>query len=281
MTSSPAPCYPPKSVRRLSFVLFGLAAGCASTVQRLGGDVPTRTGPAQTDCEKETWLVIVPTRYEEVNEDGRTTSPRNDGLGLYRVGGSRPESIPAHARELGDSPLVAEHSAQVRSYDRQRLASGLFAAAGLVVIGIGTGLFVSAFESRHVIEDGVPTTRQEVNTTRSIGGAMVGGVGFALGIAGLVISPSHAERAEGEAARYAFQPPTDDRKTVRELVAVHNGRVRDRCRGAAYPSPSSSPAPSPADPTASPPPSSTLSPSVPAPPSSAPAEPDAPPPSGD
>jgi hypothetical protein len=246
-------------VRRLCLVLFGLAAGCASTVQRLGSEVPVRTGAAQSDCEKEAWLVLVPTRYQKVNDDGRTASPRNDGLGLYQVGASRPESIPAHARELGDSPLVDRHVAQVRSYDRQRLAAGLFAGAGLVAIGIGTGLFVSAFGTRHVTEDGVPTTRQHVNTTRSIGGALVAGFGLGLGITGLVISPSYAERAEGEAARYAFQPPTDDRNTVRELVAAHNGRIRDRCHpGAPLPpaaAPSSPAPPAPAEPTApSPPP---------------------------
>jgi hypothetical protein len=266
-------------VRRLCLVLFGLAAGCASTVQRLGGEVPTRTGPVRNDCEREAWLVLVPTRYQEVNEDGRAISPRNDGLGLYRLGASRPESIPALERELGDSPLVDQHAAKVRSYDRQRLASGLFAGAGLVVIGIGTGLFVSAFGERHVMVDGVPTTRQEVDTTRSIGGAILGGMGLALGIAGLVISPSHAERAEGEAARYAFQPPTDDRNTVRELVAVHNERVRDRCHTDA-PLPRAAPAaPSPA-------PSAPVEPTAPsAPPPAEPspplAAPDAAPPNGD
>jgi hypothetical protein len=289
MTPNPAPCYPRKRVRPLCLVLFGLAAGCASTVQRLDGEVPTRTGLPRNDCEKEAWLVLVPTRYQEVNEDGRTTSPRNDGLGLYQLGASRPESIPARARELGDSPLVDRHVAGAHSYDRQQLAAGLFAGTGLVVIGIGTGLFVSAFGERHVTVDGVPTTRQEVNTTLSIGGAILGGVGLALGIAGLVISPSHAERAEGEAARYAFQPPTDDRKAVRELVATHNGRVRDRCHTDAPAPPASAAAPSPApsvpaEPIApSPPPQAAPSASAPPPaePAPPPAVPDAAPPSGD
>lgn len=213
----------------MRFVL-GLAAvvlsGCATTAYRIEGEPITPGGVATTPCESRDWLVIAPTRAEVASKSKGTSHPE-DGLGLYRVGDDSPESIP-DIEDLTTPSVEAKRSAMVPYHRRQLIAGGL-GAAGLVAIAVGTLVFVNAFESQTTTVNGTPTEETSVNGGRAALGGTLVGIGFGLGIGGLVVNPSHAERTRADATRYVFFDPPDGRKSVEGAVQGHNERVRQRC----------------------------------------------------
>ncbi len=205
--------------------------GCASTVTRLDGEFPTPVGPAKTDCEKAAWLVVAPTRAEFVEPSGRHSTPRDDGVALYHVGARKPESIPDLAPKLGnDAATFSDHADVAHSYDTNSWAAAGLGAAGVIAIGIGTALFISAFKTKDVREsDGTTGQQQDVSGSRAgIGGGLVL-AGFGLGITGLALNPGQAERSRAEAARYVFFPPKEPRENVVTWTQTYNQAVRDRC----------------------------------------------------
>jgi len=202
--------------------------GCATTVRRLDGEVTTAAGPARNACERESWLVIAPTHTEQVEPGHKLTTPRNDGIGLYRVGDDAPESIPGLRDELGDPPFVITHAEKVKRHDDKRVLAASLGGAALVALGIGTVLFASSFETQG---EGTAQEELHIDTGRAVGGGLVFALGFGLGIAGIVVSPSPSERAEADAWRYAFRPPEDDLKEVKGMVEKHNLDLRKRCGG--------------------------------------------------
>jgi hypothetical protein len=218
-------------MRALCAYLISLSLGCASTVTRLDGELPTPAGPAKAECEKKNWLVVAPTRAQIFDARERRTELRDDGVGLYRIGARKPESIPGLADELGsNSESFARHGRVVRAHDTKQLLAGGLGAAGIVAIGIGTLLFVNAFgtESKSLPGGGVDEKQTVDTTSLAVGGVLVG-IGFGLGITGVVINPSQAERAKAEAARYVFLPPEDLPTQVVEMVGEYNQRTRERC----------------------------------------------------
>jgi len=204
------------------------AAGCSSPVYRLQGEPITPGGVAETPCESEKWLVLAPTRAEVTDEKTRTSHPVN-GLGLYRVGSESPESIPG-VEGLPRSESVTHKREELASYHRRELVAGSLGVAGLAAIAVGTVLFVSAFGSKTVTDaSGQQHEENPIDGTKAgVGGGLVG-LGFALGIAGLVVNPSHAERTRMSADRYVFLDPPDDRKTVEGMTRKHNEWVRQTC----------------------------------------------------
>jgi hypothetical protein len=202
-------------------------AGCGGTVYRLPGEPLTPGGPAETACESEDWLVIAPTRAEVASESKKTSHPEN-GLGIYKVGSSSPESIPSI--EGLDSPSIQQKRKELEPYDRKQIIAGSLGVAGLIAITVGTILFVNAFETTSTVDAmGLPREKNSVNGTRAgLGGAFVG-VGFGLGIAGLVVNPNNGERTQARATRHVFFNPPDDPKSVEKLVGDHNAQVRSRC----------------------------------------------------
>ncbi|MCC6213575.1 MAG: hypothetical protein IT376_01815 [Polyangiaceae bacterium] len=220
-------------MRHLAFVVAVSALGCASTVARLDGEIPTPAGPARDGCEKRTWLVIGRTRTEYVPKGSRTAQHRDDGVGLYRVGGRHPEDVLALEEELGFTPLLAPHREGVSDYDRDSWIAAGLGTAGLIAIGIGSYLFVDGFETKRVPRaDG--TTDEKTEATDRVGiGAGIVGLGFALGITGIVLTPALGERAEAQSYRYAFLPGRDDLGQVNALVEKHNREARERCGGEA------------------------------------------------
>lgn len=213
-------------MRAACVALCALTLGCASTVHRLDGEVPTALGPANTLCEKEDWLVIAPTRAEFAEEGGSRTQKRDDGVGLYRVGGSDPQSIPRLRDEFPDSEMLQRHSEAVKGHDDKRLLAATLGAAGVIALGVGTLLFVSSFETKR---DGREES-QELNSGRAAASGLVFAGGFGLGIAGIVVNPSQVERSRADAARHVFFRPEDDPGQVQDMVVRHNTSVRDRCR---------------------------------------------------
>jgi hypothetical protein len=221
-------------MRALCGAVLLVQLGCASTVVRLDGEFETPVGAARTACEKEDWLVVAPTRAEFVDEKGRRSQTRDDGVALYRVGASRPESIPSLADDMGqDSPSFARHGPPVRSHDTKQVIAGSLGVAGVLAIVAGTILFVSSFETETVqAPDGTSDQQQRIDGLRAgLGGGLVG-VGFGLGIAGIAVNPGQAERSRAEAARYVFLPPEDRREEVVEMTAKYNQAVRARCERA-------------------------------------------------
>lgn len=211
-------------MRLVCGALLFLVLGCASTVTRLDGEFPAPSGPARGSCEQAEWLVVAPTRVQFIERGGQRATPRDDGVALYKVGAKHPEAIPPLAEALRPTlPSVDQHVRQVRSYDTRSWSATALGAASLVAIGVGTALFVSAFKTDPVTEK--PTTD---GTQAAIGGGLVL-TGFGLGIAGLAVNPSQAERSQAEAARYAFLPPTDAREHVVTWTQSYNQAVRARC----------------------------------------------------
>jgi hypothetical protein len=207
-------------------LLATMSLGCSTTVYRLDGEVKTKAGPARTPCEMNTWLVVAPTRYQEISEDGRRSRLRKDGLGLYRVGSEDPVSIPAAADDLGPSPLLAPHEAAVRDHDRDRVISTILGGAGIIALVAGAALFVTSFETTRSPSG---EEEQRINTARGTWSGIIIAAGFGLGIGGLVLAPSQTDRTRADTARYVFHPPQESEGQVSELVARHNLRRREAC----------------------------------------------------
>jgi hypothetical protein len=213
---------------RSLLLLCALAStGCASTVFRLEGEAVTPGGTADTPCEVKEWLVIAPTRAEVAEEKTGKSHPEN-GLGLYRVGGHDPESIPG-LDGLPPSVMVEKKREALAPYETRQYVAGALGSAGAIAIAVGTILFVNAFETKRVQNsDGSFGEESSVNGSTAAAGGIVVGAGFALGITGLVVNPSHAERTQANATRYVFLPP-DQPKQVESLVLRHNKAVREQC----------------------------------------------------
>jgi hypothetical protein len=211
-------------MRLVCGALLFVTLGCASTVTRLDGEFPAPIGPARDACEQAGWLVVAPTRVQFIEKTGLRSTPRDDGVALYKVGARRPEPIPDHADTMRQQlPSVDDHVARARNYDTKTWTAAGLGAAGIIAIGVGTALFVSAFKTDPV------TQNQKIDgTAAGIGGGLVLG-GFGLGIAGLAVNPGQAERSRAEAARYVFLPPKDTRETVVTWTQSYNQAVRDRC----------------------------------------------------
>jgi hypothetical protein len=207
-----------------ALVLLAFASGCATTVHRMDGDFPTSAGPAKTECEKQDWLVVSPTRAEFVDKNGVKSETRDDGVGLYRVGASKPVSIPSLSDDMGGGPSFARHAEGVKSHDRKQVIAGSLGVAGTIAVAVGTILFVTAFES-----DSGGGGDQTVDKGRVVGGLVTVLGGFGLGIAGIAVNPGQAERSRAEASRFVYFPPEDPKEDVVEMTGRYNQAVRDRC----------------------------------------------------
>lgn len=203
--------------------------GCANTVFRIEGEPRTPEGPATTECEKAGFLVIAPTRAEIADEGSKISHPR-EGEGIYNVGGKDPQSIVDLRDTTATSPILDRKEQELEPYERRKIIAASLGAAGVIAMTVGTVLFITAFGSEEKVNpDGTREEEQKIDGTKAgIGGALVG-VGFGLGISGLVVNPSHAARTRANAARYVFLSPNDDPEEVNRLVSRHNTAVRRRC----------------------------------------------------
>lgn len=212
---------------------LALLTGCASSVQRLGSEVPTSAGPARTPCEQRSWLVVAPTQTDYAEPGDRGTHTRKDALALYRVGQKSPESIPGLEGELPASPMLERHARAVHHFNNKRLVAAGLGGAGLVAIAVGTVLFVNAFETTQTRSStGAISEKHQISSGRAALGGVLVGVGFGLGIGGLVVNPGQTERARADALGYTFLPPDDDLDEVKHMVGQHNEEVRQRCKRA-------------------------------------------------
>jgi hypothetical protein len=213
-------------------VLLTFVSGCATTVHRMDGEIPTRAGLARTSCEKQDWLVVSPTRAEFVDKHGVKSQTRDDGVALYQVGASRPVSIPSLSDDMGGGPVFLRHSEAVKSHDTKQVVAGSLGVAGAIAIAVGTILFVSAFSTERSASG---EESQKVSGGRLAAGGIAVLGGFGLGIAGITVNPGQAERSRAEAARYVFFPPQEPREDVVEMMSRYNQAVRDRCERRAAP----------------------------------------------
>jgi hypothetical protein len=192
----------------------------------MDGEFPTAAGVARTECEKQDWLVVSPTRAEFVDKHGVRSETRDDGVALYHIGEKRPTSIPSLSDDMGGGPVFARHSEAVRSHDTKQVVAGGLGAAGAIAVAVGTILFVSAFGTQNSASG---DQEQTISTGRAVGGGVTVGLGFALGIAGISVNPGQAERSRAEASRFVYLPPEDPKADVLEMTGRYNQAVRDRC----------------------------------------------------
>jgi hypothetical protein len=198
----------------------------------MDGEFPTAAGAAKTECEKQDWLVVSPTRAEFVDKYGVKSQTRDDGVALYRVGNSSPVSIPSLSDDMGGGPSFARHADAVRSHDTKQVVAGGLGVAGTIAVAVGTILFVTAFETQ---KDASGKPEQHINAGKAIAGGISVGMGFGLGIAGIAVNPGQAERSRAEAARFVYFPPEDPKSDVLEMTGRYNQAVRDRCERRASP----------------------------------------------
>lgn len=205
------------------------SAGCANTVYRVEGQAVTPKGAPRSECERGEWLVVAPSRAD-IAPEGKKLSEPHEGLGLYRVGSEDPQNVMDHRETLGPDETFERREALLGSHDTKAMVAAGLGIAALASIGVGTGLFVSAFETEETTRaDGSRQEETRIDGLRGgLGGGLVG-LGFALGIAGLSVSPGHADRTRANAARYIFLSPEDDPEKVEAMVARHNATIRRRC----------------------------------------------------
>ena len=209
---------------------FG-ASGCATSVQRLGGEVATSAGHPVTACERSAWLVVAPTRAELFDRDHERPQTRDDGLGLYRLGEHEPETLSDLTPLMAtDGARFARHGELVRDHDQRQVLAGALGVAGVIAITIGTIVFVNAFETEKTTNAlGAVEEEQSLDGGKAALGGVLAGVGFTLGGAGIALTPSHTARAQAEADRYVLFPPIDPPDKVADAVGRYNQRVRERC----------------------------------------------------
>ncbi len=192
----------------LAVAALGLP-GCGTTVFRMEGAPITPAGEAETPCEARDWLVLAPTRAR-VADEPRGTSHAVNGLGLYHVGSDDPESIPSLS-DFPESELIERKRDALAAYHRRQIIAGTLGVASVAAIAIGTVLFVNAFGSKTTVDaQGNRHDSNPVDGTKAAWGGTLVGVGFGLGIGGLVVNPSNAERTDAQATRYVFLDPPDD-----------------------------------------------------------------------
>jgi hypothetical protein len=215
-----------------ALILLTFGSGCATTVHRLDGEFPTPAGVARTSCEKQDWLVASPTRADFVDKHGIKSETRDDGVALYRVGASKPVSIPSLSDDMGGGPMFVRHANAVRSHDTKQLVAGGLGVAGAIAVAVGTILFISAFGTER---NAAGSDEQKIDSGRLAAGGITVGAGFGLGIAGITVNPGQAERSRAEAARYVYFPPAEPKADVLEMTGRYNQAVRDRCERRAAP----------------------------------------------
>jgi hypothetical protein len=213
-----------RGVGALVLLIFG--TGCATTVHRIDGDFPTHAGVARTPCEQRDWLVVAPTRVDFVDKRGLKSQTRDDGVALYRIGASRPESIPSLSDDMGGGPSFARHAEAVRSHDTKQLVAGGLGIAGAIAVAVGTVLFVNAFSTERSASG---DEEQKISGGLAAAGGLTIAAGFGLGIAGITVNPGQAERSRAEAARFVYLPPEDPKADVLQMTGRYNQAVRDRC----------------------------------------------------
>lgn len=207
-----------------------LVAGCATSVQRLGGELPAPGGQARTGCESAGWLTLIRTRSRVPGEDGRTTVARDDGVAAYRSGASDPEELGELGEEVGSTPTLDRHAGVLGRHQTDQWVGAGLGVGSLVALGIGSFLFATSFETKkNRRSDGSVSEEQEIKGGRAAAGGVLVGAGFGLGIAAIIVSPSSAERARADQQRYVYLPPEDDPAELAELVGRHNARVRAGC----------------------------------------------------
>ncbi len=210
-----------------ALVLLTFASGCSTTVHRMDGDFPTAAGVAKSDCEKQDWLVVSPTRAEFVDKHGVHSETRDDGVALYRIGATRPVSIPSLADDMGGGPSFARHSDAVRNHDTKQLVAGGLGVVSAIAVAVGTILFVGAFGTQN---DGSGHPVQKIDAGRAVAGGVVTiGLGFGLGIGAIAVNPGQAERSRADASRFVYLPPEEPKTDVLEMTGRYNQAVRDRC----------------------------------------------------
>ena len=203
-------------------------SGCASTVYRLDGEFETPAGRADGPCETQDWLVVAPTRAEIVPEGSKVSVAEDDGVGLYRVGDDAPQSITGLSGQLaphGGSDVLARKVEAMQSYDQRRIISGSLGVAGVTTLVIGAVLFTQSFQT----VDRGGEEEQQIDSARLTTGAVLAFLGLGMGIAGVVVNPSHEERTRANATRYVFTPEDLPREDVQAMVAGYNQSVRGRC----------------------------------------------------
>ena len=155
----------------------------------MDGDFPTRAGTAKSECEKQDWLVVSPTRAEFVDKYGAKSETRDDGVGLYRIGDSKPLAIPSLSDDMGGGPSFARHAEGVKSHDTKQLIAGGLGVAGVIAVTVGTILFVTAFDT---VRSANGDQEQKISAGSAIAGGISVGVGFGLGIGGIAVNPGQA-----------------------------------------------------------------------------------------
>lgn len=198
----------------------------------MDGEFPTPAGVARSSCEKQDWLVVSPTRAEFVDKHGIKSQTRDDGVALYRVGDSRPVSIPTLSDDMGGGPSFERHAAAVRNHDTKQVVAGSLGIAGAIAVAVGTILFVNAFSTERT-QSG--DENQKISAGTLAAGGITIGAGFGLGIAGIAVNPGQAERSRAEASRFVYFPPEEPKDDVVEMTGRYNQAVRDRCERRAAP----------------------------------------------
>ncbi len=208
-----------------------ILAGCANTVSRLPGPVETPGGAASGECESAQFLTLGKTRYQTpMSSEGRSLARKDDGTGVYGVGETQPKSVSELEEQVGSSPMFDRHREGYRTHDRDRwIAAGLGVGAA-AALTVGTILLVGAFGTETKTNpNGSREEEQVVSGGQLAAGGIVLGAGFGLGIGGVAVAPSAAERANADAARYVYRAPQDDLGELRSRVGRNNDKARERC----------------------------------------------------
>lgn len=215
--------------RRAGVLALLLTTGCATTVYRLDGEFETPAGPAENPCETKDWLVVAPTRAEVVPEGRKLSITEDEGVGLYHVGSDSAESLTGLKSVLeahGGKDILDEKTEVLEPYDQKRILSGALGVAGVGALVVGSVLLVKSFETRKLPNN---DEEQSINSSKLTVGAIVMAVGLGLGVAGVAINPTHAERTRANAKRYVFASDELPREDVQQIVGGYNQGVRERC----------------------------------------------------
>ena len=230
----------PRLLLSLASLLFLSAAGlaCGSAVaQRVGDPLPLPSGDAQSACERDAWIELVPTRviahepWGTATSDGRViysqsfTERRGDqGVSAYLRQTDEPIPLAQLLPKLDEPALLRRHEARVVPVRSSLERSTFVETTGIVGMGVGVVGIMGGMGL--LVAEGSFSDASMLLTLGSTGLVLVGSLVFAVG---RLMRPDPAQITLMRVRELTLLPHENDMEALSRGVDRQNARVRQRC----------------------------------------------------
>lgn len=220
-----------------------LVACAGPQVGRIGPAVALPNGPPRSDCERNDWYELAPTRVQATGATAGVLfnthySQLVDGLGVFRHQESDPEDLEDLWSRMDEPVLQRKHQARIEPVDAAHERTLALSLGGLALGLTGVGIAAAVGDQDR--------TLATITGVTGLAALVVGTIGA------LAAQPSGEEQLYADARRKLFIAGEDDRVAVERGVNRANSRRRRQCGGTpsrlSVPQPVRAPAPAPSAP---------------------------------